>query len=203
MIRVRREAPAPLRRSLSCHANLCSPPMQGVRIWAHPVFKTGRAGQPPAWKVRFLRRVVAGVRPCFLVIRLVEHIRSLRRSRPPETAGNRASLAHHAPRPLARESCADTRVSRGALRDELLESLRHPRRARHAAACAGSASGARRSLEAAGQLSVGFGWPPSGENYHGRVERLNRTSGPEGSFCPSRSALPQWIDLRQSRGRPA
>ena len=26
---------------------------------AHPVFKTGRAGQPPAWKVRFLRRVVA------------------------------------------------------------------------------------------------------------------------------------------------
>ena len=23
-----------------------------------PVFKTGRAGQPPAWKVRFLRRVV-------------------------------------------------------------------------------------------------------------------------------------------------
>jgi len=25
---------------------------------AHPVFKTGRAGQPPAWKVRFLRRVV-------------------------------------------------------------------------------------------------------------------------------------------------
>ena len=22
-----------------------------------PVFKTGRAGQPPAWKVRFLRRV--------------------------------------------------------------------------------------------------------------------------------------------------
>ena len=23
-------------------------------------FKTGRAGQPPAWKVRFLRRVVAG-----------------------------------------------------------------------------------------------------------------------------------------------
>jgi uncharacterized glyoxalase superfamily protein PhnB len=24
-----------------------------------PVFKTGRAGQPPAWKVRFLRRVVA------------------------------------------------------------------------------------------------------------------------------------------------
>ena len=27
---------------------------------AHPVFKTGRAGQPPAWKVRFLRRVVAG-----------------------------------------------------------------------------------------------------------------------------------------------
>jgi hypothetical protein len=26
---------------------------------AHPVFKTGRAGQPPAWKVRFLRRVVS------------------------------------------------------------------------------------------------------------------------------------------------
>jgi hypothetical protein len=26
---------------------------------ARPVFKTGRAGQPPAWKVRFLRRVVA------------------------------------------------------------------------------------------------------------------------------------------------
>src|SRR5262249_47720035 len=25
-----------------------------------PVFKTGRAGPPPAWKVRFLRRVVAG-----------------------------------------------------------------------------------------------------------------------------------------------
>jgi len=27
---------------------------------AHPVFKTGMAGQPPAWKVRFLRRVVTG-----------------------------------------------------------------------------------------------------------------------------------------------
>jgi hypothetical protein len=24
------------------------------------LFKTGRSGQPPAWKVRFLRRVVAG-----------------------------------------------------------------------------------------------------------------------------------------------
>ena len=31
---------------------------------AHPVFKTGRAGQPPAWKVRFLRRVVAGSERC-------------------------------------------------------------------------------------------------------------------------------------------
>jgi 2-hydroxychromene-2-carboxylate isomerase len=29
---------------------------------AHPVFKTGRAGQPPAWKVRFLRRSVAAKR---------------------------------------------------------------------------------------------------------------------------------------------
>ena len=176
---------------------------RGTGLVAHPVFKTGRAGQPPAWKVRFLRRVVAGVRPCFLVIRLVEHIRSLRRSRPPETAGNRASLAHHSPRPLARESCADTRVSRGALRDELLESLRHPRRARPFAPCAGSGYLRGRSLEAAGQLSVGFGWPPSGENYHSRVELLNRTSGPEGSFCPSRSALPPWIDLPQFRGRPA
>ena len=33
---------------------------RGTGLVAHPVFKTGRAGQPPAWKVRFLRRVVAG-----------------------------------------------------------------------------------------------------------------------------------------------
>ncbi len=32
----------------------------GVGAVFHQVFKTGRAGQPPAWKVRFLRRVVAG-----------------------------------------------------------------------------------------------------------------------------------------------
>ena len=32
---------------------------RGTGLVAHPVFKTGRAGQPPAWKVRFLRRVVA------------------------------------------------------------------------------------------------------------------------------------------------
>ena len=30
----------------------------GKRVSSHLVFKTGRAGQPPAWKVRFLRRVV-------------------------------------------------------------------------------------------------------------------------------------------------
>ena len=111
------------------------------------------------------------------------------------------SPAHHVSR--AREGTLGSVRCGGALRDDLLESLRHPRRARHAAACAGSASGARRSLEAAGQLSVGFGWPPSGENYHGRVELLNRTSGQKVPFCTSRSALPQWIDLRQSRGRPA
>src|SRR5579864_7443186 len=35
-------------------------PRRGTGLVAHPVFKTGRAGQPPAWKVRFLRRVVAG-----------------------------------------------------------------------------------------------------------------------------------------------
>src|SRR5581483_10975772 len=34
-------------------------PRRGTGLVAHPVFKTGRAGQPPAWKVRFLRRVVA------------------------------------------------------------------------------------------------------------------------------------------------
>jgi hypothetical protein len=32
---------------------------RGTGLVAHPVFKTGRAGQPLAWKVRFLRRVVA------------------------------------------------------------------------------------------------------------------------------------------------
>ena len=36
---------------------------RGTGLVAHPVFKTGRAGQPPAWKVRFLRRVVAGLSP--------------------------------------------------------------------------------------------------------------------------------------------
>ena len=34
---------------------------RGTGLVAHPVFKTGRAGQPPAWKVRFLRRVVLRV----------------------------------------------------------------------------------------------------------------------------------------------
>ena len=38
-----------------------NPASLGDYSWAIflPVFKTGRAGQPPAWKVRFLRRVVA------------------------------------------------------------------------------------------------------------------------------------------------
>ena len=39
------------------------PPVRKPTNYGHcglflPVFKTGRAGQPPAWKVRFLRRVV-------------------------------------------------------------------------------------------------------------------------------------------------
>jgi hypothetical protein len=39
-------------------------PWRGTGLVAHPVFKTGRAGQPPAWKVRFLRRVVAEDNAC-------------------------------------------------------------------------------------------------------------------------------------------
>jgi hypothetical protein len=34
--------------------------MSRSRMRSGPVFKTGRAGQPPAWKVRFLRRVAKG-----------------------------------------------------------------------------------------------------------------------------------------------
>jgi hypothetical protein len=37
----------------------------GRGLVAHPVFKTGRAGQPPAWKVRFLRRSVQVSPPQF------------------------------------------------------------------------------------------------------------------------------------------
>src|SRR5919198_5857139 len=36
---------------------------------AHPVFKTGRAEQPSAWKVRFLRRSVMGTFEGFVVRR--------------------------------------------------------------------------------------------------------------------------------------
>jgi hypothetical protein len=53
------------------------------------VFKTGRAGQPPAWKVRFLRRSVAGdlgeEQGLALLARPRRRVGGLR-SRPPKTA---------------------------------------------------------------------------------------------------------------------
>jgi hypothetical protein len=36
---------------------------------AHPVFKTGRAEQPSAWKVRFLRRSVRGMSQLHIVLK--------------------------------------------------------------------------------------------------------------------------------------
>ena len=48
------------RRSLSVPPAFRNPVAMGHCGLLLPVFKTGRAGQPPAWKVRFLRRVVAG-----------------------------------------------------------------------------------------------------------------------------------------------
>ena len=34
-----------------------------VNCFSHPVFITGRVGQPPAWKVRFLGRALSGRSP--------------------------------------------------------------------------------------------------------------------------------------------
>src|SRR5437016_857137 len=47
------------RHSLSHSLQAATPVATGDFEAFLPVFKTGRAGQPPAWKVRFLRRVVA------------------------------------------------------------------------------------------------------------------------------------------------
>ena len=51
------------RRSLCRSPRFRNPVAMGHCGLFLPVFKTGRAGQPPAWKVRFLRRVVAPRQP--------------------------------------------------------------------------------------------------------------------------------------------
>jgi len=59
----RRSPSASSERALCSIGPLYDHGRRGTGLVAHPVFKTGRAGQPPAWKVRFLRRVVAGFSP--------------------------------------------------------------------------------------------------------------------------------------------
>ena len=59
----RRSPSASSERALCSIGPLYDHGRRGTGLVAHPVFKTGRAGQPPAWKVRFLRRVVAGLSP--------------------------------------------------------------------------------------------------------------------------------------------
>ncbi len=56
------------------------PTWRGTGLVAHPVFKTGRAGQPPAWKVRFLRRVATGVIVRFSAFRLGRHVPAFTRN---------------------------------------------------------------------------------------------------------------------------
>jgi PadR family transcriptional regulator len=64
----------------------------GMGVWGvfHQVFKTGRAGQPPAWKVRFLRRVVAEP-TAWHVPALVGECRVPRSGGPRAAAARRAS----------------------------------------------------------------------------------------------------------------
>src|SRR3954454_6135430 len=50
-----------IARSLRMYQRVENPQRSGRGLVAHPVFKTGRAWQPHAWKVRFLRRSVAAI----------------------------------------------------------------------------------------------------------------------------------------------